>query len=282
LTVGASTGGTAVDFTGTGGARVLTGVANGVNDSDAVTIAQLKATGLIDYTGKELGALVYDDLTLATATLGGVNGTLLTNLAPGQIASGSTDAINGGQISDLRDQLQSQIGNLDGRVGAIEDGIADGSIGGGGGGGVGNDAGGAPITNVGAGVAPTDAANLGQVNSLVQESLQAANAYTDNRVNALSDSLDNFKNDTNQRFQRLDNRLDRIGAMGAANTQMAINAAGVTNGRGRVAVGVGVQNSKAAMAVGYANTLGERTRMSIGGAFSGSETSVGIGFGVDL
>ncbi|MGC1548916.1 MAG: ESPR-type extended signal peptide-containing protein [Rhodanobacter sp.] len=227
------------------------------------------------------------EINVATSTDGllvnfaGIAGArVLDGVADGLIASGSNQAINGGQLYDLSNALSSQIGDLSGRVGVIEAGA--GTVEPPPGGGVGNDAGGAPITNVGAGVAPTDAANVGQVNALVQESLQASNAYTDNRVNALSDSLDNFKNDTNQRFQRLDNRLDRIGAMGAANTQMAINAAGVTNQRGRVAVGVGVQNSKAAMAVGYANTLGERTRMSVGGAFSGSETSVGVGFGVDL
>lgn len=59
-----------VNFAGTAGGRVLTGVANGVNDSDAVTIAQLRATGLIDYTGKEIGAVTYDDLTLGSVSLG--------------------------------------------------------------------------------------------------------------------------------------------------------------------------------------------------------------------
>ncbi len=70
--------------------------------------------------------------------------------------------------------------------------------------------------------------------------------------------------------------------MSAASTQMAINAAGVTSSAGRIAVGAGVQSGERALSVGYATQLGERTRMSIGGAFSGSENSAGIGFGVDL
>ena len=83
ITVGAATGGSTVNFAGTGGARTLSGVANGVNDDDAVTIAQLKATGLIDYTGKEIAAMTYDDISLSSATLGGVGGTALHNVAPG-------------------------------------------------------------------------------------------------------------------------------------------------------------------------------------------------------
>ena len=130
ITVAAGTGGTVVNFAGSAGERRLTGVANGVSDTDAVTIAQLKATGLIDYTGKELGALVYDDLTLGMATLGGVGGTIINNLAPGLIAFGSMQAVNGGQLFDMQQDFNNKIGKLDDRVGKIESGIEDGSIGG--------------------------------------------------------------------------------------------------------------------------------------------------------
>ena len=130
ITVAAGTGGSVVNFAGSAGDRRLTGVANAVNDSDAVTMAQLKATGLIDYTGKELGALVYDDLTLGTATLGGVGGTFLNNVRGGLIASGSMQAVNGGQLFDMQAKYDGLISDLDGRVGKIESGIEDGSIGG--------------------------------------------------------------------------------------------------------------------------------------------------------
>jgi hypothetical protein len=72
-----------------------------------------------------------------------------------------------------------------------------------------------------------------------------------------------------------------MGAISAANTQMAINAAGAT-GNGRLAMGVGFQNAKTAMAVGYATQVSDRTRLSIGAAFSGSQNSLGAGIGVDL
>lgn len=64
---------------------------------------------------------------------------------------------------------------------------------------------------------------------------------------------------------------------------MAINAGGARNPRGRLAAGVGFQDGEQVLSVGYARPLGRRGgRISLGGAFSGSERSAGIGFGVDL
>ncbi|MDN7703159.1 YadA-like family protein [Burkholderia semiarida] len=135
ITVGANTDGAAVSFIGTAGARKLSGVANGVNDDDAVTIAQLKATGLIDYTGKEIAAVTYDDISLGSVTFGGTGGTKLLNVAPGLIAAGSMEAVNGGQLHDLQERFAQEYARLDGRVGNLESG---GGSGGGGGGSDGN------------------------------------------------------------------------------------------------------------------------------------------------
>ena len=135
ITVGANTDGAAVSFVGTAGARKLSGVANGVNDDDAVTIAQLKATGLIDYTGKEIAAVTYDDISLGSVTFGGTGGTKLLNVAPGLIAAGSMEAVNGGQLHDLQERFAQEYARLDGRVGDLE---AGGGSGGGGGGSDGN------------------------------------------------------------------------------------------------------------------------------------------------
>ncbi|WP_175914633.1 ESPR-type extended signal peptide-containing protein [Burkholderia metallica] len=132
LTVGAHTDGMAVNFAGTMGNRTLSGVANGVNDDDAVTIAQLKATGLIDYTGKEIAAVTYDDISLASVTFGGSAGTTLLNVAPGLIAAGSMEAVNGGQLHDLQERFAQEYARLDGRVGELETGSGSGGGGGGG------------------------------------------------------------------------------------------------------------------------------------------------------
>ena len=142
ITVAGATGGNLVDFSGTSGLRRLTGVENGVGDDDVVTMSQLKAAGLYDPSGDPMTVLSYDDHSLASATLGGSNGTVINNLTDGLIASGSMQAVNGGQLYDMQQNFQSQFNalngqyaNLDGRIGTIEQGIADGTIGGGGGGG---------------------------------------------------------------------------------------------------------------------------------------------------
>ncbi|KWN13451.1 hypothetical protein WT83_18760 [Burkholderia territorii] len=129
ISVAANTGGASVSFAGTTGARTLSGVANAANDDEAVTLAQLKASGLVDKDGKELGAVVYDDLSLASATLGGVNGTVLRNVAPGLIASGSMDAVNGGQLYDMRQDFENRFAGLGDRVSDLEAGGVPGGPG---------------------------------------------------------------------------------------------------------------------------------------------------------
>ncbi|MEB2593455.1 YadA-like family protein, partial [Burkholderia multivorans] len=130
ITVGANTGGTSVNFAGTDGPRTLSGVANGTDNNDVVTIAQLKATGLIDYTGKELGAVVYDGIDLDSVTFGGSTGTKLLNVAPGRIESGSMDAVNGGQIYAMQQEFENRFSDLDGRVSDLETGGIPGNPGG--------------------------------------------------------------------------------------------------------------------------------------------------------
>ncbi|MDR6499010.1 autotransporter adhesin [Burkholderia ambifaria] len=117
ITVGAASGGQSVDFSGADGARRLTGVANGVGDDDAVTVSQMKATLAVDLDNRMLTALQYDDISLGTATLGGMNGTVIANLADGRIAAGSKEAVNGGQLY----ALQEQFGQLADRVTNLEE-----------------------------------------------------------------------------------------------------------------------------------------------------------------
>nr|WP_258181089.1 YadA-like family protein [Burkholderia multivorans] len=119
ITVGAASGGASVNFAGTGGARTLSGVANGVNDDDVVTIAQLKATGLINYTGKEIGAVTYDGLGLDRVTLGGTGGTTLSNVKAGVA---DMDAVNVSQLNALQQEFAQKYGDLSGRVGDLEAG----------------------------------------------------------------------------------------------------------------------------------------------------------------
>ncbi|WP_174770007.1 YadA-like family protein [Paraburkholderia hayleyella] len=109
-------GGQTVSFAGTQGLRVVTGVASGKSDSDVVTVAQLRAVGLVDPNGRAMGAVVYDDLGLGRITLGGTNGTVLGSLANGLIAPGSREAVNGGQLHTLQQNFQQQYDTLHRRV----------------------------------------------------------------------------------------------------------------------------------------------------------------------
>lgn len=111
---------------GTAGAeRQITHVADGSEDTDAVNLRQLKAAGLVGDGGQMLDAVTYDaGSQRAQVTFGGANGTVLSNVADGRVGAGSREAVNGGQLAALRDQLQGRIGDLDGRVGALEAGDA--------------------------------------------------------------------------------------------------------------------------------------------------------------
>ena len=383
ISVASSTGGTSVDLTGTAGARVLSGVANGMNDTDAVTIAQLKSLG-VDPEGQLLGALHYDDLTLASATLGGTNGTTIGNLANGLIASGSMQAINGGQLFDFQQSAQnqfnlltSQYNSLNDRVGSIEGSIADGAIGGpvpspGAGSdstqvgegasasgpnstavGVGSVASGSDSTATGAGavasgnnstatgagsVASGSNSTAAGVGSVASGSSSTADGYKasatganstalganssasgsnsvalgagsvadrDNTVSVgspgnerqitnvaagtqrtdaanwgqVQDAVSGVQDWANQKFRQQDQRIDRLGAMGAAYGQMAFSAQGIQTAN-KFGVGVGSQGGQAALAIGYSRQLKPNMNVSFGGSTSGSEVSVGAGLSV--
>ncbi|MDR6990135.1 ESPR-type extended signal peptide-containing protein [Luteimonas sp. 3794] len=149
------------------------------------------------------------------------------------------------------------------------------------------------ITNVAAGTQSTDAANVGQLQAGVTEAkayadttatqaVSTSKAYTDQRLASWGDQFETYRGDVERRFSDVDRRMDKQGAMSAAMLNMATNAAGTQSPRGRVAVGAGFQSGEQALSIGYAKKVGERASFSLGGAFSGDETSAGIGFGIDL
>ncbi|NZA26907.1 YadA-like family protein, partial [Luteimonas sp. SJ-92] len=134
------------------------------------------------------------------------------------------------------------------------------------------------VTNVAAGTSDTDAANVAQVRSTATETLSSANAYTDAQVAAWHDNFDAFQGDVERRFHDQDRRIDRQGAMGAAMLNMATSAAGIRT-QNRVGVGVGFQGGESALSVGYQRAISDRATVTLGGAFSGDEKSVGVGAG---
>ncbi|WP_080429567.1 YadA-like family protein [Burkholderia ubonensis] len=127
VTVARGIGGSVVDFTGAEGNRVLTGLANGKGDRDAVTIAQLRAVGLVDPEGRMVGALTYDDIELKRATLGGTSGTVLANVANGSISAGSMDAVNGSQLYAIQQEFENRHNGLINRIDVVEQAVSNGN-----------------------------------------------------------------------------------------------------------------------------------------------------------
>ncbi len=107
-----TTGAVAVGDAASGVYRQITGVAAGTADSDAVNVAQLKEVASQvagDVTQLNNAAVKYDDpANKGSITLAGGNdgkGTTITNLKDGNVADGSKDAVNGGQLWNVQQQI---------------------------------------------------------------------------------------------------------------------------------------------------------------------------------
>lgn len=261
-----------------GNERQITNVADGTQDTDAVNLRQLKSAGLVGSDGSVLDAVTYAaGSNQSLIALGGTMGTQITNVMAGTIAPGSMDAVNGGQLWDMQEQV-NQLGDRltvveaggPGGQGGPMDPVTGGPI---------TDNGGKIIGNVGDGVAASDAATVGQVAQQTQQAIETAKTYTDTQVGAVNQRLDQFQTSVDRRFQQQDRRISRVGSMSMAQSQMAANMAGLS-GQNRVGVGVGNQSGQAALAVGFQRALSNnRASISVGASASGSETSVGMGGG---
>ncbi|SIO72555.1 Autotransporter adhesin [Burkholderia sp. GAS332] len=297
LTVGKNTDGQAVNFAGTAGNRVLSGVAAGEADSDAVNVAQLKSAGLLGAGGVVMDAVVYDaGSNRSQVTLGGFgmsgDPVILTNVADGK---GQYDAVNYGQFSQLKDQvssIDSRVTNVEGLGGnnGSNGGISDnqvasasdaaatgsGSVALGSGSvadransvSVGATGGERQITNVAAGTATTDAVNVGQLNQSVAD----VKADTTRQVSDLSNSVDQRFNDTNR-------AIGQVAKNAYAGVAAAMAMPNMTpSGPGKTVVAAGVANYKSGSAVAVGGTY--RTRDSkwlVNTAISGTSTGdVGV------
>jgi hypothetical protein len=121
------------------------------------------------------------------------------------------------------------------------------------------DNGGNVIRNVGAGTAPTDAVNVGQLTAGINNAENWAKDYTDSQVAGLRD------------------QIARVGAEQAASAALAGNYRDTPNS---FAAGVGFQGGHNAIAVGYRHiSESRRVSWSIQGAISGGERSIGVGIG---
>ncbi|QDL29304.1 ESPR-type extended signal peptide-containing protein [Stenotrophomonas maltophilia] len=221
---------------------------------------------------------------MSQIALNGVNGMVLTNLADGRVAPGSRDAVNGGQLHSMQQQLN---GRMDGLEQRIDDApapraLASSSVpkpqteetpvlpGG-------KDS--QQVASVGEGDKPTpqpkankDDTPKPQVDTAELEKMLArANEYTDGAIS-------NFE----RRLDKMDKRFNRMAAMSSAQSAMAMNTAGLAT-YNRLGAGVGYSEGESAMAVGYQRVLNEKgsATFSLNGAFTNSgERSMGVGVGI--
>ncbi|HAV4443040.1 TPA: trimeric autotransporter adhesin Ata [Acinetobacter baumannii] len=122
------------------GGKQITNVADGINAKDAVNKGQLdkKINEVKDQIGKDIGklsdhAVQYDkdkngNVDKNSVTLGGgEKGTNLKNVADGKIAEGSKDAVNGGQLWNVQNQVDknsNDIKNIQNNIDNISNGKA--------------------------------------------------------------------------------------------------------------------------------------------------------------
>ena len=217
-------------------------------------------------------------------TLAGANGMVISNVANGLIAAGSREAVNGGQLHAVQQQLNGRMDGLEQRVDGQPQSRALAA------------ASAAPteqvtptpeasdspqVASAGEGTSPAPQPKskkddtpspTPQVDTAELEKMLArANEYTDGAIS-------NFE----RRLDKMDKRFNRMAAMSSAQTAMAMNTAGLAT-YNRLGAGVGYAEGESAMAVGYQRVLNEKgsATFSLNGAFTNSgERSMGVGVGI--
>lgn len=212
-------------------------------------------------------------------TLAGTHGMVISNVANGLIAAGSRDAVNGGQLHSMQQQLNGRMDGLEQRIDAPQpQAMAVASV-------PEPEApvpqaeGGQQVASAGEGEKPTPQPKTKkedtpkpQVDTAELEKMLArANEYTDGAISTFERRLD-----------KMDKRFNRMAAMSSAQTAMAMNTAGLAT-YNRLGAGVGYSEGESAMAVGYQRVLNEKgsATFSLNGAFTNSgERSMGVGVGI--
>ncbi|UIP25047.1 YadA-like family protein [Acinetobacter towneri] len=103
----------------------ISGVEAGTNTKDAVNKGQLDALAA-QQAASDNAAVKYDDAAVKDKiTLGGANGTTISNVKDGTVAQGSKEAVNGGQLWNVQQQVNqntSDIENIQTNINNINNG----------------------------------------------------------------------------------------------------------------------------------------------------------------
>lgn len=254
--------------------------------------AVLRTNSRVDGMEGQLRSIFQDTATARAdgfnqLTLAGAQGMVISNVANGLIAAGSREAVNGGQLHAVQQQLNGRIDGLEQRVDgqgpapqsramtlasseqeaaaptppATQDDkvVAD----------TGNAPKSSPVPQPKAG---TPESPKPQVDTAELEKMLA-------RANDYSDGI---AREVDARLNKMDKRFNRMAAMSSAQTAMAMNTAGLAT-YNRLGAGVGYAEGESAMAVGYQRVLNDKgsATFSLNGAFTNSgERSVGVGVGI--
>jgi len=218
-------------------------------------------------------------------TFAGANGMVLSNVGNGVVAAGSRDAVNGGQLHSLQQQLNGRMDGLEQRIDgqpqmpesrAMSVAAADEPA--------------APTPPASDSNALADAGNTPKSSPQPKADAPQPEAPTPQvdtaelekmlvRANEYSDGI---SREVDRRLDKMDKRFNRMAAMGSAQSAMAMNTAGL-NTYNRLGAGVGYSEGESAMAVGYQRVLNDKgsATFSLNGAFTNSgERTVGVGVGI--
>lgn len=210
------------------------------------------------------GGAPSDHVTLVGASGGAVQ---VHNVADGRVAAGSTDAVNGGQLHSTNQAVATALA-------MAQDATALGLNS------VQYDAGrtsvtfggtGAPpvlLGNVAAGIADTDAANVGQLNAGMARAVADANAYTDLRIDALGRDMSGLRRDLN---------AGTANALAAAALPQAADP-----GRGMIAAGTSYYQGQSAFALGLSVRSGDGRGVLRAGASIDTRGRAGLNAGAGI
>ncbi len=292
------------------GNKTISNVAAGVSSTDAVNKGQLDSAissinnnvgalgnSAVQYDKNSDGSVNKDSITLA----GGANGTTIKNVANGTVAEGSKDAVNGGQLWTVQQQvnkntgdisnLQTDISNINnGKSGLVQQADKDAAIT------VGKDTGGTQVNVAGtAGERTVTGVKAGAVTESSKDAVNGSQLNTTNQalVNYLGGGAgyDNitqsFSNPTyNVGDQSYHNVGDAIGALNQADQTLNTKIDNVSN---KLEQAFYATNQRiddvekranagiaAAMALENAPFVAGKYTYAVGAAYHGGENAVGV------
>ncbi len=284
------------------GNKTIQNVANAVNATDAVNKGQLdSAISNVNTNVNELAnnVIKYDDASKDKITLGGgANGTTITNVKDGTVAQGSKDAVNGGQLWNVQqqvDQNTTDISNIkndinNGTVGLVQQAGKDATVT------VAKDTGGTSVSVAGTdgnrvvtgvkegavNATSKDAVNGSQLNTTNQAVVNylgggagydnitgsfTAPSYTvgDSKYNNVGGAIDAL----NQADQALNSKIDNV-------SNKLDNAFRITNNRIDDVEKKANAGIAAAMALESAPYIPGKYTYAAGAAYHGGENAVGV------